>query len=72
MNEIVVLRGPLGRCRDHWQRLFRSWPFFDDAEKAFQFLRREKIPRAVVYANGFGRESAFSSLGYFVRTEMVP
>lgn len=71
MKEIVVLRGPIGRCREHWRRFFGSWPFFDDTDKAVKFLGREKLPRAVVYARGFGREASLAAMGYFIRTELV-
>lgn len=72
MREIVILRGDERRCRDHARRVMPKWPFFDDADRAMAFLRRERLARAVVYARSLGNESALAGLGYFLRTELVP
>lgn len=72
MREIVVLRGDERRCREHARRVLPKWPFFDSADKALAFLRRERLAQAVVYAQSLGRESELTGLGYFLRTELVP
>lgn len=72
MREIVVLRGDERRCREHARRVLPKWPFFDDADKALAFLRRERLSQAVVYAKAIGREQSLIGLGYFLRTELVP